>query len=168
LRFLEVRLVYDKRAGKYAWHLVVENGKHPQPAPGDNVVSVDPGEIHPAVVGDEHSSTVITCRERRAKQRAHARRLARLQAALSHKKKGSRRHWKLVRSKTRMKAKHERVMRDIEHKVSRAIVNEAVERKASLIVYGDVRDIADGTDKGKEHNQRMSQWAHEGTSEIRA
>jgi hypothetical protein len=42
LRFLEVRLVYDKRAHKYTWHLVVENGKQPKPAPGNNVVSVDP------------------------------------------------------------------------------------------------------------------------------
>ena len=49
-------------------------------------------------------------------------------------------------------------MRDMEHKISRAIVHEAVGRKASTIVYGDVRDIANGIDKGKVHNQRISQW----------
>src|SRR5262249_53377161 len=65
LRFLEVRLVYDKLGRRYTWHLVVENGKQPQPAPGHNVVSVDLGEIHPAVVGDEHAATIITCRQRR-------------------------------------------------------------------------------------------------------
>jgi putative transposase len=160
LRFLEVRLVYDKRARKYTWHLVVENGKQPKPAPGNNVVSVDPGEIHPAVVGDEHSATVISCRKRRHAQQGHAKRLAKLQTALSRKKKGSRRHRRLVRAKTRLKAKHKRVMRDIEHKVSRAIVEEAVARGASTIAYGDIRDIADGVDCGKEHNQRTSQWAH--------
>ena len=51
-------------------------------------------------------------------------------------------------------------MRDMEHKISHAIVEEAVERKAQTIVYGDIRDIADGIDKGAVHNQRMSQWNH--------
>src|SRR5262245_35703011 len=56
VRFLEVRLVYDQRAGRYAWHIVVEKGKQPKPAPGANVVSVDLGEVHPAVVGDEQEA----------------------------------------------------------------------------------------------------------------
>jgi putative transposase len=160
LRFLEVRLVYAKKARRYNWHIVVENGHEPKPAPGSNVVSVDPGEIHPAVVGDEDSATVITCRERRAVQRAHAKNLASFSKALSRKKKGSRRYRRLMRAKTRCKAKYDLVMRDLEHKISRAIVDEAVDRKAGTIVYGDIRDIADGIDKGKVHNQRTSQWSY--------
>jgi putative transposase len=160
LKVLEVRLVFDKRARRYTWHIVVENGKQPKPAPGNSTVSVDPGEIHPATVGDEHSSTVITCRERRAKQRAHAKSQKFFAKKLSKKQKGSRRHKRLVRAKVCCKAKHQRVMRDIEHKVSRAIVEEAVARGADTIVYGDVRDIADGIDKGHRHNQHISQWAH--------
>lgn len=160
LKFQEVRLVYDKRSCRYNWHVVVENGKQPKEAPGTNIVSVDPGEIHPAVVGDEHSATIITCRERRAKQRAHAKHLAKFSAMLSRCKKGSRRYGRLVRAKTRCKGKQKRVMRDMEHKISRAIVDVTVERKASTIAYGDVRNIADGIDKGKVHNQRISQWNH--------
>jgi len=159
-KVLEVRLVFDKKARKYDWHLVVENGKQAKLATGTNTVGVDPGEIHPAVIGDEQSSTVITCRERRSEQRAHSRRLAIFATKLSKKKKGSRRYKKLVRSKVRMKAKHERVTRDLAHKISHAIVAEAVARNADTIVYGDVRDIADGVDCGKVHNQRTSQWNH--------
>lgn len=159
-KIVEVRLVYDKRGRRYNWHIVHETGKQPKTPPGDNIVSVDPGEIHPAVVGDEQSATVITCRERRAKQRGHAKALKAFSKALARKKKGSRRYKKLVRAKVRCKAKHRRVMRDIEHKVSKAIVQEAVARCASTIAYGDVRDIADGIDKGKKHNQHTSQWAH--------
>ena len=60
-----------------------------------------------------------------------------------------------------MKAKHELVMRDIEHKVSRAHRHRvAVEQKAGTIAVGDVRDIADKTDKGKVQNGRMSRWNH--------
>jgi len=159
-RFIEVRLVYDKKARRYNWHVVIENGIEPKQAPGTNTVSVDPGEIHPAVVGDENSATVITCRARRAIQRGHAKNLASFSKALSGKKKGSRRYKKLVRAKSRCKAKYDLVMRDMEHKISRAIVDEAVNRTASTIVYGDIRDIADGIDKGKVHNQRTSQWNH--------
>lgn len=160
LSIQEVRLVYDKRGRKYNWHIVHETGKQAKSAPGNNIVSVDPGEIHPAVVGDADSATVLTCRERRAKQRGHAKTLKTFSKRLAKKKKGSRRYKKLVRAKTRCKAKHRRVMRDIEHKISHAIVAEAVARGADTIAYGDVRDIADGIDKGKKHNQHMSQWHH--------
>jgi putative transposase len=160
LRFREVRLVYDKLARRYAWHLVVEDGRQPRPAPGDNVVSVDLGEIHPAVVGDGHEATVLTCRQRRAEGQGHARRLAKIAHAIARKRKGSRRHRRLVRAKARMKAKHDRVMRDMEHKISRAVVDTAVEQEAATLVIGDVRDIADGVDCGARQNQKMSQWNH--------
>jgi putative transposase len=160
LKVREVRLVYDKLARRYTWHLVVENGKQPKPAPGDNVVGVDPGEIHPAVVSDEQSATIITCRERRHEGQGHNKRLAKINRALSRKKKGSRRHKRLVRAKVRMKAKHARVARDMDHKISRAVVAAAVERKAGTIVLGDVRDVADEVDCGKTQNQKTSQWTH--------
>jgi putative transposase len=160
LRVLEVRLVYDKQAGGYNWHIVVENGKQPKPAPGSNIVSVDLGEIHPAVVGDEKEATIITGRERRALQPGHAKRSAALQHALSRKQKGSRRYKKLVRARTRMKAKHRRVMRDMEHKISRVVVDVAVESQAGILVIGDVRDVADEVDLGKRMNQKISQWNH--------
>jgi putative transposase len=160
LRFLEVRLVYDKLARRYIWHLVAENGKQPKPAPGSNVVAVDLGEIHPAVVGDEQQATIITCRQRRAESQGHARRMARMAHALSRKRKGSRRHRRLIRAKARMKAKHQRVLRDLEHKISRAVVESAVDREADTLVIGDVRDVADGVNCGKVQNQRMSQWDH--------
>jgi putative transposase len=76
LRFLEVRLVYDKLARRYTWHLVVENGKRPKAAPGHNIVAVDLGEVHPAVVAGAQSAVIITCRERRHESQGHARRLA--------------------------------------------------------------------------------------------
>ena len=160
LRFLEVRLVYDKLGRRYTWHIVVENGKQPKPVPGINVVSVDLGEIHPAVVGDEHEATVITCRQRRSESQGHARRLANINRALSRKQEGSKRYRRLVQAKARMKAKHARVRRDLEHKVSRAVVNAAVEQKAGTLVIGDVRDVADGVDCGPKHNQRMTYWNH--------
>jgi len=160
LRVLEVRLVYDKKARRYTWHVVVENGREPKSAPGTNTVSVDLGEIHPAVVGDTDEATIIGCRMRRAASQGHARRLASLTAAIAETTKGSRRHKHLMHTKTRLKAQHKRVMRDLAHKVSRAIVDVAVECQAGTIVMGDVRDIADGVALGTKTNQKMSQWNH--------
>ena len=160
LRFLEVRLVYDKTACRYNWHIVVENGKQLKVASDSNIVSVDLGEIHPAVIGDGDSATIITCRERRHQQQGHAKRHSKLAQALARKKKDSRRYRKLLRTKTRMKGKHARIMRDIAHKLSHAVVDEAVKRRASTIVVGDVRDIADGVNLGKQNNQKISGWNH--------
>jgi putative transposase len=160
LRFLEVRLVYDKKAKRYDWHLVVENGKQPKDPPGNNVVSVDLGEVHPAVIGDEQEATIITCRARRHAAQGHRKRLASLTQAVGRKTRGSRRYKRQVAAKTRLKVKHDRVMRDIEHKLSRAIVDTAVERQASIIAIGDVRDAADKVDLGKQANQKISGWNH--------
>jgi putative transposase len=160
LRVLEVRLVFDRKAGHYMWHIVVENGRAPKPAPGSNTVSVDLGEIHPAVVDDAEEATLITCRERRHEHQGHAKRLAQLQTAISRTTKGSRRHKRLVRAKSRMKAKHARVLRDMEHKISRAIVDVAVERQAGTIVMGDVRNVAKGVNHGAQNNQKISGWSH--------
>lgn len=159
-KVLEVRLVFDKRSHKYNWHLVCENGKQPRKATGTNTVSVDMGEIHPAAVGDNQESTIITCRERRHQMQGHAKRLAKLNIALSRKKKGSRRYKKLVRAKSRMKSHHERVITDMAHKVSREIVNVAIDRKANSIVMGDIRYISDEVNLGKKINQKMSSWNH--------
>jgi putative transposase len=155
LRFLEVRLVYDEVARRYDWHVVHENGKAPRPAPGTNIVSVDLGEVHPAVVGDEHEATIIACRKRRAASQGHARRLANINRAIARKVQGSERYRRLVQAKARMKAKHARVMRDVGHKISRAIVDTAVGRQAGTIVVGDVRDAADGVDLGRATNQKV-------------
>jgi putative transposase len=160
LRVPEVRLVYERRAHRYTWHLVVENGKQPKAAPGPNIVAVDLGEIHPVVVSDEQQATIITCRERRHQQQGHAKRLAKLSKALSTKQKGSRRYKRLRAARTRMRARHKRIMRDMEHKISRAIVDVACERQAGTIAIGDVRDVADGVKHGKQHNQQASQWNH--------
>jgi hypothetical protein len=56
LKVLEARLVYDRRAHCYTWHLVVENGKQPKAAPGMNAVELV----------DEHytSQTCPNCEKR--------------------------------------------------------------------------------------------------------
>ena len=162
LKFLEVRLVYDQES-TVATHGI--SWSKTESCPNCRRVrtwsSVDLGEIHPAVVGDEtdddgHHLSGTPAREPGTCQAAgeDRRRLSavrpRARAAIENS----------FGAKARMKAKHERVMRDMEHKISRAIIDVAVEQKAGTIAIGDVRDIADGVDCGKVQNGRMSRWNH--------
>ena len=160
LRVLEVRLVWDRCARRYTWHLVVENGKQPKEATGTNTVALDLGEIHPVAATDGQSAIVVSCRELRAKRQYSAKRLAELQARQSRCRKHSRRWWKLQKVKNRFRAKQQRRKRDLEHKISRSVVDYAVEQQAGTLAIGDVRDIADSGGKGRKQNQRLSTWRH--------
>jgi putative transposase len=160
LRVLEVRLVYERCGRRYRWHLVVENGKQPKQAPGTSTVAVDLGEIHPAVASDGQTAVVVSCRELRAKRQYTAKRLADLQSRQSRCHKKSRRWWKLQKVKNRFRAKQQLRLRDMEHKISRSVVEYAVDRQAGTLALGDVRHIADAAQKGRKQNQRLSTWRH--------
>jgi putative transposase len=157
---LEVRLVYDRVSRKYNWHFVIEDGQAPLDAPGVNVAAVDLGEVHPAAVSDGSESMVFAARELRAVLQFRHKRLAAIQRLQAAKVKGSRAWKKLQRRKTRFLARQARRARDIEHKVSRAVVNWMVERGVGTLAMGDVRDVADGKRLNTKSQQKVSSWGH--------
>lgn len=156
----EARLVYSRASYAYEWHMVLEDGQEPPQAPGDRVLAVDMGEIHPAVVADHEQALVVSCRALRACTQYGNKRRAELASLRDTKKRGSSRRRRIQKRMNRFKAQQERRKRDMLHKVSRAVVDHAVERGAGKIVIGDVRDAADGVDLGKQTNQKVSGWAH--------
>lgn len=158
--FVEMRLVWDKAARRYMWHLVVEDGKVPPAAPGTNVAGVDLGEIHPAAVSDGVESVLFTVRQLRSLAQYTNKRLAELQQKQAGKVKGSRRWKRIQRRKNRFLAQQKRRKRDIAHKVSRAVVDWAVEQQVGVLAVGDVRDAADNIDLGKQANQKIANWTH--------
>ena len=124
------------------------------------MAGVDLGEIHPAAVSDGVESVVFTARQLRSLAQYSNKRLAELQQKQSKKVKGSQRWRRLQRRKNRFLAQQKRRKRDIEHKVSRAVVDWAVERKVGRLAVGDVRNIANGVDLGKPTNQKIANWSH--------
>ena len=158
--FKEIRLVWNRRARQYDLHIVVDDGLDPPPPPGEAVVAVDLGEIHPAAATDGAEAVVFSARELRALRQYRNKRLAQFQERMSTLKKGSRRYKRLKRRKRKFLAKMKRKQRDIEHKVSRAVVDWAVERKAGTIVIGDVRDVGEGKRLNRKGQQKISQWSH--------
>jgi putative transposase len=158
--FLEVRLVWDRASQHYAWHVVLEDGKTPEPAPGSAVAAVDLGEIHPAAVTDGKETVIISCRALRSNAQYTQKRVSELRAKQDRLQKGSRRWKKLQRRKTRFRARQRRRARDLEHKATRAVVNWAKERGVGTLVVGDVRDVADGKRLNAKSQQKVGVWSH--------
>lgn len=157
---VEARLVYDRVGHRYEWHFVVDDGCGPPAAPGTNVAALDLGEVHPVAATDGLEAVVFSARALRSvKQYGHKRR-AELAALQSQKVKGSRAWKRLQRRKTRFAGQQARRLRDIEHKVSRAVVEWAVERKVGTLAIGDVRDVADGKRLNTKSQQKIGGWSH--------
>lgn len=158
--FVEARLVFNRKASKYEWHFVVDDGVEPTMRVEGCTVAVDMGEIHPAACTNGVDSLVVSCRELRATGQGLAKSIAALDTRKARCKRGSRRFKRFAKAKAKARTRKEHKQRDMLHKVSRAVVDYAEQSNAKKIVIGDVRDIADGIDKGKAHNQKMSLWPH--------
>ncbi len=158
--FLEMRLIWDQGARHYDWHLVVEDGQVPAQAPGAETAGIDLGEIHPATASDGSESVVFSARQMRSLAQYSHKRLAEFQQKQASLKKGSRRWKRIQRRKNRFLAQQKRRKRDIEHKVSRAVVDWAIKKSVGKLAVGDVRDVAVGVNLGKQTNQKISSWTH--------
>lgn len=158
--FTEVRLVYNKSSRHYEWHITIEDDKEIALATGTNTAAIDLGEIHPVAITDGVGGSVISCRELRSVAQNTNKQTAKFQAAQSKYKKGSRRWKRLQRKKNRFLAKQELRRRDLEHKISRAAVDWAVEHKVKTLAIGDVRDVAKGKRLNKKSQQKISNWSH--------
>jgi len=73
--------------------------------------------------------------------------------------KGSRRWKRLRRRKAQASAQFYRQQRHILHTASKRLAGFARQQGVRKLAIGDVRDIADGADKGRKTNQKLAQWA---------
>jgi putative transposase len=156
-----MRLVYNQSSRKYAWHVVIEDGLLPNAPTGEKTLAIDLGEIHPmAVANDKGQVLIVTARQLRSLNRYRNKRLGALSRNQAPKVKGSRSWKRLQKRKNKFLAKNERQRRDIEHKITRAVVNHAVAEKVCRVVIGDIRDIADGKRLNRKSQQKISNWSH--------
>lgn len=100
--------------------------------------------MHPAALTDGKETCIIACRALRANRQDTAKRLGEVRIKQARKHKGSRAFRRLQRRKVRFLAKQKRRARDLEHKVSRALVTWTKERQVGTLVIGDVKEVADG------------------------
>lgn len=159
-QFLEVRLVYDKAHRRYDWHIVIENGIRPLSPPGENVAGVDLGEVHPAAITDGREAMVVSCRELRSLNQYRNKRLAELKSLQSSKQKHSKRWWRIQKRINHFLSQNKQQRRDLEHKISRAVVDWSVIHRIGTLAIGNVRDVADGKRLNRKSQQKVSNWSH--------
>lgn len=158
--FTGARLVYVRHKSYYEWHFISEVNAAPEKKTIGSIVSVDSGEIHPIAITDGETSLIISCRELRSNRQGLAKKIALIDSKRAKKKAGSRGMKILNRAKAKARRRAKAKQRDMLHKVSRMAVDFAESRRANVIAYGDVRDIADKINKGTKINQKISFWPH--------
>lgn len=134
--------------------------EQPRPTTGQ-VAGVDFGEVNiaAACTQDGHALEVSGRLLRHVKQLRNKRHAVYVERQ-ARCKKGSRRWQKLQGQKSRASAKLYRQQRNILHQASRKVIAFAEAHGVGELAVGDVRDIADGVDKGRHANQKLSQWPH--------
>lgn len=158
--FARVKLVWDQRTRRYFWHIDVDDGLKPAKSPGSNIAALDLGEIHPVVATDGQEAVVFSARELRSAHQYTNKRLAELRSKQDRLTKGSRMWKRLQRRKNRFLGEQNNRIHDIEHKVSRSVVNWAVGRQVGTLVIGDVRNVASGKRLNRVAQQKIGNWTH--------
>jgi putative transposase len=150
------------RADHYELALTIDTGvTNPPLLCRVMTAGLDLGEVNiAAVVAENGQGAVITGRHLRSVKRLRNKRHAAYHKRLARCTPGSRRTRRLLKRKAQASARFERQARDILHKASRQVVGFAEQQGVAHLAVGDVRDIAEGTNKGRHQNQRLSQWAH--------
>jgi len=148
------------RADHFEIAITIEGPPDPPPRVDGITAGVDLGEVNiAAVVTERGDALVLNGRYLRSLKRLRNKRHSTLSAKLARCRKGSRRWKRLKRRRVQASAQFYRQQRHVLHTASRRLADFARARDVRRLAIGDVRDIADGTDKGRKTNQKLSQWA---------
>ena len=156
-----VSLVWN---GGYELHIVVPTPSDPVPPVVPPVQAVqataDLGEIHQAAVTTtKGSGLIVSGRGIRSIKRQHNKLLGRLARLQARCQKGSKRWRRLQYTKARESGKKERRVRDLRHKGARQVVDFCRAAGVQALYVGDPHGVRH-QNKGRHHNQRMSQWEY--------
>jgi len=151
------KLVWDPKNHHYYIHLSVEvDGRALEP--GDSVVAVDLGVVHPFTAFNGHEVRIWNGGELNSKLQYKHKRLAGIQQVLSRTKPGSRKHKKLLRAKQRVLRKLSNQITDILHKIISSFVEWVRQSGARVIVIGDVGGIRNKVKYHVKANQKIHDW----------
>jgi putative transposase len=149
--------------GGYELHIVVSaSSPSPAEAPPSQPVRAtsDLGEIHQAAVTTTTGKgLIVTGRGMRAIKQGYNRTLGQLSRLQARCQKGSKRWRRLQYAKARERGKKERRVRDLRHKGTRLVVDFCQRERVQTLYVGDPHGVRK-ENKGRHHNQRMSQWEY--------
>ena len=156
----EIELCYDN--GLFL-SVSYDDGQLPQSSNGTQEAGVDMGEIHSfATVTESGEAVILSGRKLRSIHRFRNQKLKELQKKMSRCKKGSRQWKKYYRAKQYILSKSEKQLRDASHKITKNMVEWAVEQSVHTLHVGDVRQVSKQTKKrrrlNRQNRQKMSNW----------
>jgi putative transposase len=129
----------------------------PRPLPDGETAGIDLGEIHSAVAHDGTEALILNGRYLRSVRRYQNKVKGKLARLRDHKKRGSRRHRRMVRSLRRQLRRLEHQIRDIMHKQTTRLVSTLHERGVQTVAIGDIRDIRHRINYGHKANEKLHQ-----------
>lgn len=141
---------------QYELRAVYTNDVVAQPI-GNEVAGLDLGEIHLAVTYDGVNCHIVNGRELRSKRQYQNKIKATIQSKIDHKKKGSRRFKKLVRSKRKQLNRLDHQIKDISHKQTTKLIHTLHSEGVKIVVIGDLRNLRQNVDVGHKNNQKIHQ-----------
>jgi putative transposase len=149
--------------GGYELHLVVPaalEAEFPTPVSPAVHAAVDLGEIHQAAVTTSTGQgLIVTGRGMRSLKRHNNMMLGRLSRLQARCQKGSKRWRRLQYTRERESGKSKRRVRDLRHKGTRQVVDFCRAEGVQTLYVGDPHGVRN-ENKGRHHNQRMSQWEY--------
>jgi len=149
--------------GGYELHIVVPASSPAEardPSSKPVQATADLGEVHQvAVTTSTGQGLIVTGRGIRSLKRGYNMTLGRLARLQSHCQKGSKRWRRLQYAKARELGKKERRVRDLRHKGTRQVVDFCRAAGVQTLYVGDPHGVRQ-ENKGRHHNQRMSQWEY--------
>lgn len=150
------------RADHYEVALTIDTHEPLPPPCAEGVTAgVDLGEVNvAAIVTEQGHGLVLSGRLLRSYKRLRNKRHAAYTARMDRCRKGSRRWKRLARRKAQASAKLYRQQRNVLHQASRKLVRFCQQHGVKHLAIGDVRDVQDGVDLGRQTNQKISQWPH--------
>ena len=152
-----IDLVFEN--GQHSLHMVYRDDAETPDAPGDEVLGVDLGEIHPMVTHDGKETLIFNGRYIRSLYRLRNKVLAHFQRLIANCKRGSYRYRKLVQRKWKRLHRLDRQIMDALHKHTSKLRDICVRRGIGTVVIGDLKGIRKRMDYGRRANQKLHQWA---------
>ena len=151
-----IDLVYEY--GRQCLHIVYRTDDDIPDAPGDEVLGVDLGEIHPMVTHDGEETLIFNGRYIRSLYRLRNKVNAQFQSLIMRCKRYSKRYRKLVQRKWKTLHRLDRQIADALHKHTATLRDICGRRGIGTMAIGDVTNIRQNMDYGATSNQKLHQW----------
>lgn len=152
-----VTINWNKDKKYWQLNLILEKEIKKESIDINNTLAIDLGLKRIATTYDSQESVTYSGKKIKSITIGRNKISSKTQIKLSKLKKGSRKYKKVRKANKGVNLRIDNKIKDILHKTSRTIVNQAIKNNSGKIAIGDCSDIHTNTDCGKRNNQQIQQ-----------